>query len=524
MQRVHATDKDLTRRGRRRRLVVAVVAAGALVAGATTVAAISSKGSTDFSQGPGIKGSIEVGDYFGGALAIGDFDNDGRGDLIAGAPFENFKSRADIGQIHVVYGTRNGLSTDDDITLHQGTPKVKGKSEVDDRWGSAVAVGDFDGDGYDDAVVGAVGEDTKRHVDAGSFTVLYGSSRGLRGNGSKAFTAASKGVRGPAEPYANLGHALAVGDFDGDGYDDVAVGAPGSGTGSIVGAGAVHVFYGSRNGIRASNDQRFHQNTPGIADDREAGDGFGSALAAGDFDRDGRDDLAIGVPGETVGGHIMAGAVHVIPGGAKGLRAGASSFITQNSGDLATDAGPDEFFGASLAAADYDGNRRADLAIGSPGEAVNGRPSAGMVHVLYGKKSGLKVNGSTGFHEATSGINGAAEAGDEFGLTLAAGDFNDNGRDDLAVGAPGEGIGEATGAGKVHVLFGGTNGIRLSKHEAYRLGKGRMPGAPGANGGFSRAIAVGDIDGDDRADMVVGAPGQTMGNDGGAGMIVMLFG
>lgn len=521
---VHATTKDIARRPRRRRIVTAIVAVGALVAGATTVAAISSKGSTEFTQGPGIKGSVEVGDYFGGALAIGDFDNDGRGDLIAGAAFENFKSRADVGQVHVVYGTRDGLSTDDDITIHQGTSKVKGKGEVDDRWGTAVAVGDFDGDGYDDAVVGAAGEDTKKHVDAGGFTVLYGSSRGLRGNGSKTLTAASKGVRGPAEPHANLGHAIAVGDFDDDGYDDVAIGAPGAGKGSQLGAGAVHVFYGSASGIRSSNDQRFHQNSAGIADEREAGDGFGSALAAGDFDRDGRDDLAIGVPGESVDGHMMAGAVHIIPGGANGLRPGASSFITQASGDLASQPGPDELFGASLAAADFDGNRRADLAIGSPGEAVNGQPAAGMVHVLYGKKSGLKVTGTSGFHEGSSGIDGAPEAGDEFGLTLAAGDFNDNGRDDLAVGAPGEGIGDATGAGKVHVLFGGANGIRLSNHEAYRLGLGRMPGEPGANGGFSRAIAVGDIDGDDRADMVVGAPGQTVANDGSAGMVVLLFG
>ncbi|MEM7285623.1 MAG: hypothetical protein AAF480_04660 [Actinomycetota bacterium] len=521
---VHATHQDLARLRRRRRTAIAAVAAAAMLAGATTVAAISSKGSEEFSQGPGIKGSVEVGDFFGGALAIGDFDNDGRGDLVAGAAYENFGSRPDVGQIHVVYGTRSGLSTDDDITIHQGTSKVKGKGEADDRWGSAVAVGDFDGDGYDDAVVGAAGEDTKKHVDAGGFTVLYGSSSGLRGNGSKTLTAASKGVRGPAEPHANLGHALAVGDFDGDGYDDVAVGAPGAGKGTQLGAGAVHVFYGSARGIRVSDDERIHQNTAGIADAREAGDSFGAALTAGDFDRDGRDDLAVGVPGESVDGHMMAGAVHIIPGGANGLRPGASTFITQASGDLRSQPGPDELFGASLASGDFDGNRRADLAIGSPGETVDGRPAVGMVHVLYGKKSGLKVTGSDGFNEASTGIDGATEAGDEFGLTLAVGDFNDNGRDDLAVGAPGEGIGEASGAGKVHVLFGGANGIRLSKHEGYRLGLGRMPGEPGANGGFSRAIAVGDIDGDDRADMVVGAPGQTVGNDGGAGMVVLLFG
>ena len=522
--RAHATTKDLARLGRRRRIVIGLVTVGALVAGATTVAAVSSKGSSDLSQGPGITGAIEVGDYFGSALAIGDFNNDGRGDLIAGAAFENFRKRRDVGQVHVVYGNRNGLSTSNDVVIHQGSTRVKGKSEVDDRWGTAVAVGDFDNDGYDDAVVGAAGEDTKRHVDAGGFTVLYGSANGLRGNGSKTLTAVSKGVAGPGEPHANLGHSLAVGDFNGDGYDDVAVGAPGSGQGSVSGAGAVHIFYGSPRGIRVSNDVRIHQNSPGIDDTREAGDGFGSALAAGDFDRDGRDDLAIGVPGEAVDGHLMAGAVHIVPGGANGLRPGASSFITQASGDLPSEPGPDELFGASLTAAEFVGNRRADLAIGSPGETVSGQPSAGMVHVLYGANSGLKVTGSDGLDKRTTGIAGAPRAGDEFGLTLAAGDFNDNGRDDLAVGAPGEGVGQATGAGKVHVLMGAPAGIRAASHESYRLGQGRMPGEPGANGGFSRSIAIGDIDGDDRADMIVGAPGQTVSNKGSAGMVVLLFG
>ncbi len=209
----HATSRDserLARTTRRRRLVVAIVGAGALIAGATTVTALTTRGAEDLSQGPGIQGSVEVGDFFGGSLAIGDFNGDGRGDLIAGAAFENFKRRADVGQIHVVYGTRNGLSTDTDGVIHQRTRGVRSKPEADDRWGSAVAVGDFNGDGYDDAVVGAPGEDTKRHVDAGGLTVLYGSANGLRASGSKTLTAASKGVAGRAEPHAELGHSLAV--------------------------------------------------------------------------------------------------------------------------------------------------------------------------------------------------------------------------------------------------------------------------------------------------------------------------
>ena len=144
--------------------------------------------------------------------------------------------------------------------------------------------------------------------------------------------------------------------------------------------------------------------------------------------------------------------------------------------------------------------------------------------MLYGSDSGLTLTGTDSYSQRTGGVKSKPEAGDEFGRTLATGDFNNNKRADLAVGVPGEGIGSKNGAGVVHVLFGGSAGIRPKTHQWYWPGKDAIPGTSIANGGFARALATGDINGDGRDDLVGGAPGQMVGSTANAGALVLIFG
>lgn len=447
-------------------VVVGISAIVALVIGTTAVNALTTNGSQQISQTQ-ITGSVEVGDYFAASLAIGDFNNDGFGDVIAGAPFENCGKKADVGIVHVIYGSSNGLNRNNDDTIHQGTTGVPGANNADDRFGSSVATGDFDNDGFADAVVGTEGEDLGTKVDAGAFTILYGHRNGLRGRGAAKFTAATPGVAGPAEPFANVGAAVTTGDFNRDGFDDIAVGAPGSGSGGLSSAGAVHIMYGSKKGIIKADNIRITQATEGVDGDREANDSFGSSLAAGDFNGDRRDDLAVGIPGQRADDNAGAGAAQIFEGSRTGIRPGRNTVITQTSGDLVSGAAQDDQFGASLAAGDLNGDGRDDLAVGSPGDMVRNRRATGRVHVLYRSNSGLKLTGTDSYSQRTGGVKSKPEAGDEFGRTLAAGDFNDNNRADLAIGVPGEGIGSLNGAGVVHVLFGGSGGIRPKTHQWY---------------------------------------------------------
>jgi disulfide bond formation protein DsbB len=282
-------------------------------------------------------------------------------------------------------------------------------------------------------------------------------------------------------------------DFNGDGAADLAVGAPGENSSS----GVVHVLYGSATvGLTAAGSQLWSQDSPGIAGGAEAGDIFGFALAAGDFNGDTRADLAIGAPGE----NSFAGVVHVLYGSGTGLTAAGNQLWSQDSPGIAGVAEAGDAFGLALAAGDFNGNARADLAIGAPDEN-----SVGVVHVLYGSGTGLAAVGSQLWSQDSPGIAGGAEAGDAFGLALAAADFNGDARADLAIGAPAEN----NFTGVVHVLYGAaTVGLTAAGSQLWSQDSPGIAGSAEPSDEFGAALAAGDFNGDTRADLAIGAPGE----------------
>ena len=449
---------------------------------------LSGAGSQLFTQ---VGSAAEPGDFFGAAMAAGDFNGDGYADLAVGAPFEDGVGTVDVGAVSVLYGSAGGLGTAGGRLFTQ----VGSATEPGDLFGYALSAGDFNNDGAADLAAGAPLEDASSIVDAGAVSVLYGSAGGLGTAGGRLFTQ----VGSAAEPGDWFGYALSAGDFNNDGAADLAAGAPFEDASSIVDAGAVSVLYGSAGGLGTAGGRLFTQ----VGSAAERGDGFGARVAAGDFNNDGYADLAVGAPYEYAGTIPIAGAVSVLYGSAGGLGTAGGRLFTQ----IGAVEGYDQF-GDALATGDFNNDGFTDLAAGAPVEDVNNIGDAGAVSVLFGSAAGITATGAYTFTQ----VGSAAEAGDYFGWALATGDFDNDGFADLAVGAEGEDVYSAIDAGAVSVLYGSSAGVTTAAGQIFTqdtpgVGSSAEPGdffglSLAAGAAEPAALSVGASSSDQRSSRV----------------------
>lgn len=430
--------------------------------------------------------------------SAGDLDGDGLPDFVFGAPGDDDKA-VDAGRVFVHLGAPSPGAT---LTVADSASNIIIDGvNAGDRAGAAVgAIGDLNGDGRGEILVGAPGMENGAAVDAGAAFVVWGRASPGGVDLGDPFSADGGGfvMKGEAAGDA-AGTALAsVTDLNGDGKAEIVVGSPGNDAGGVD-AGAAYVVWGKATGtiVRLAS---VATGTGGYKIVGEAaGDEAGRVVGTvSDLNGDGKAEILVGAPDSNAGG-AQSGAVYVVFGKSTTSKVLLGTVAGGTGGFRIDGMAGDQAGSALTGLGDVNGDGKADILIGAPG--------SDSAYVVFGKSGTAKVD----LADVASGVGGfriiAESGGDLARMSVAGGaDLNRDGVSDLVIGTPDNGEGGSEG-GAVYVVWGGGTGTVDLSLVAQGIGGAKVVGPAGSLTGATVAIAS-DVDGDGTSDLMIGAPGR----------------
>lgn len=444
-----------------------------------------------------------AGDQAGTAVAeVGDVNGDGYPDFLIGAPY-NDDGGLDAGKAYLMLSGPYGWTRD--FPLADADASFTGEAAGDAAGIAFAGSGDLDGDGFDDLLISAPYNDAS-YDDAGKIYVVFGAVSGWSQNTDLASSQTQ--ILGESEG-DNAGSCLDVAsDVTGNGYCDLLIGARSNSENGDL-SGKVYLLFGEAGASWPASVDLGTGEASFVGETAHVSAG-GSCAGIGDINGDGFGDIAIGASSYATG----AGKVYVVHGRSTGwtesqsLSTSDSSFIGEAAYDNAGRwvAGP----------GDLDSDGYSELLVGAPVNAEPGSMGAGQLYIERGTAAGWTQNQNLANSDAS--LYPPPSSGRQGWSAEGVGDYNGDGKDDIAVGAPNHLYG-GTGNGTVNIFLGGAIVWRMDGPAANGLVQ--FNGEVLADGAGYSVSGAGDVDGDGADEILIGAPySDQSGVDAGKAYLV----